>query len=312
MKKIIVPLIICVAIFGSMLSCRKNDNPKLGPITSVPLLNFIDTANDRLIPDTGAFTRTFTVDLYYKSDVKPKSIDIVIVKNGAKTNYNDSSIKILQAGVTTFPSAITFTNISIVNLFGSIALGDIYEFGANITLQNGTVIPGFIVGDSNLKGGSDYGSDIAQLPGENYIVTYKSPCAYNQSILTGTYKIIRDDWQDYVNLPQPVPPVTPGPAANQITLMVYPGAAAGTNAKPMIVTIDTLNAGGGNATVANQIIGDYPGAGATNATAQTNVADANNSFVDFCTGEIHLELDFTLPNGPNAGTYPGNVMDITH
>ena len=311
MKKIIVPLIICLVVFGSIVSCRKNNNPKLGPITSVPLMNLIDTANDALIPDTGAFTRTFVVDLYYKDDV-PKSIDIVVAKNGAKTNYNDSSIKIFQAGITTFPSTITVTNTSIVNLFGPIALGDIYEFGVNITLQNGTVIPGFIVGDSDLKGGPDYGSDITKLPGENYEVVYKSPCAYSQSLLTGTYKIIEDDWQDYVNLPQPVPPVTAGPAANQITLMVYPGAGAGTNAQPMIVTIDTLNPGAGNASVANQIIGDYPADGATNATAQTDVADASNSYVDFCTGEIHLDLDFTLPNGPYAGTYSGNVMDITH
>jgi len=304
MKKIIVPLIICLAVFGSMISCRKNNNPKLGPITSVPLMNLIDTANDALIPDTGAFTRTFTVDLYYKDDV-PKSIDVVVVKNGAKTNYSDSSIKILQAGVTTFPTNITFTNTSIVNLFGPIALGDIYEFGVNITLQNGTVIPGFIVGDSNLKGGNAYGSDIGKLPGETPVIAYKSPCAYNQSILIGTYKIVQDDWQDYVGLPKPVPPVTAGPAANQITLMVYPGAGAGTNAQPMIVTIDTLNAGVGNASVATQIIGDYPGA--PNSTAQTD-ANSSQSYVDFCSGEIHLDLDFTL-----AGTtYSGFVMDITH
>ncbi|HTB52989.1 MAG TPA: hypothetical protein VK718_09475 [Ferruginibacter sp.] len=307
MKKLIVTVITFIAVFALVSSCRKNDNPNLGPLTRVPLPLLTDSASDEIIPSTGSFTRSFTVDLYFKSDVQPKSIDIVVVKDGVKTNYSDTSMKILQAGITTFPTIVTFADTTLVRLFGPLGLGDIYEFGANITLQNGEEVPAFITGTSTIKGGSAYGPDIAKLPGANVELTYKTPCQFDATIFSGSYTFVEDDWADFAP-GDAVPSVTAGPAANQITIVAYPNPAYGTNRQPMIVTIDTLNPGAGNASVANQVIGDYGGAPPNNTVQTDGGAAAGNSFVDFCTGEVHLSLDFNLGS---AGDYPGNIMDIT-
>ncbi len=320
MKKLIVSIISCLVVVGMISSCRKVDNPKLPSISRVPLPLLTDSLypGDQLLPAAAAFTRTVTVDVYFKEDVPPKSMDLVIVKNGSATNYSASSIKVLHAGITTFPATVTFTDADIQSLFGTpVALGDIYEVGANVTAKDGTVYPAYTAGTYkpgtdtvNLPGGSAYGADIASLAGSNVSLTYKAPCKFDASVFVGDYQIVEDDWADYSNLPKPAPPVVLGPASNQLTLNVYPGVGAGTNRKPMIVTIDTTNAGGGNAVVPLQTIGDY-GADA-NAGARTN-ANATKSYVDFCTGEIHLYLDFVFPApDPDAGTYAGFTLDMTH
>jgi hypothetical protein len=313
MKKLIVPIISCLMVFGMMSSCRKVDNPKLPSISRVPLPLLTDTLypGDQLIPaGSGTFTRSVIVDVYFKEDVKPKSMDLVIVKNGAKTNYSAASIKTLKAGITTFPTTVTFTQADIQNLFGNVALGDIFEIGASVTAQDGTVYPAFTVGTFipgtdtvNLAGGSPYGADIASLAGSSVELTYKSPCAFDASAFSGGYVVVKDGWNDYA-VGAAIPSVVPGPAANQFTLTVYPATGVGINRKPMIMTIDTLNAGAGNASIPPTNIGDYP-PGDPNMMTHTTGGD---SFVDFCTGEITLDLDF----GDANGDYGNYTLIISH
>jgi len=101
--------------------------------------------------------------------------------------------------------------------------------------------------------------------------------------MTGTYEVIRDDWQDW--LPGDLVQVTDGPGANQINLnQVYPNG--GTVINPLIVNIDPAT---GTAKIPATIYGKY-GSG-TEYTAQGVGADDVAGYVFSCTGYITLNIN---------------------
>ena len=118
-------------------------------------------------------------------------------------------------------------------------------------------------------------------------------CAFDPAPFTGNFAVNVDEWQDFAV--GDVVTSQAGPGANQITLTVYPSPAFGTNRQPFIVDVDPAT---GAATVASQVIGDYPGFD-TNLKVET-VGTAN--FVFGCTGHIQLTLNFT-GDGGDYGDY---------
>src|SRR6185503_9651786 len=76
----------------------------------------------------------FSFDSYFTSDIKPKQMDMVAIKNG-----NKASVKTVAGGFTTFPATADVTGAQLVTLFGAIVLGDNFTFGLDITTQDGRV-----------------------------------------------------------------------------------------------------------------------------------------------------------------------------
>lgn len=116
-------------------------------------------------------------------------------------------------------------------------------------------------------------------------------CTFDQSVFTGSFLVVRDDWADF-NVGDPIA-VTPGPSATQISITAYPSPAYGTNRKPIILDVDPeTNA----VTVAEQIYGDYP--------PVTNVTARGSGSVNSCSGTITLNLTHKY----GGSDYEGNVL----
>jgi hypothetical protein len=189
MKSIIFSLLLSTLFIAG---CRKSDNPKIPDLARVPLpLLTLEEGSASKIPggDPASFTGSFIVDVYFKHGDQPKAFDIVVVKNGVKSNA-----KVIQANVTTFPTTITVTGQQLIDLFGEpIALGDGFEFGADVITQDGTKYPAFP------EGGAPYAPGIGNQPGSNTIIKFAAPCLFVVDEYVGDYSVTRDDWQDYTD-----------------------------------------------------------------------------------------------------------------
>jgi len=109
-------------------------------------------------------------------------------------------------------------------------------------------------------------------------------CPFTGS-MAGTYKVIRDDWQDWV--PDDLVQVTDGPGANQINLsQVWPNVAYGTVVNPLIVDIDPAS---GTATVPEVVFGHYSADYTAVGAGDGGVA----GYVFSCTGYITLNINIS-------------------
>jgi hypothetical protein len=179
------------AIFFLLLfavGCRKSDNAKLPALERAPVpLITIDESMDALIQDPAAFKGKYVVDLYFKDDIKPKKMDIVVARN---EDY--SNVKLVHADVSTFPTSFEITGPQLAALFGipvtDIKPGDIFEVGANITLQNGRVLPMFS------PEGIGYGTGITNLPGSSVMASFRAVCPLNLNAFLGPATIKDPDF----------------------------------------------------------------------------------------------------------------------
>jgi hypothetical protein len=173
-------------VFGLLMlvaGCRKSDNPKLPNLERVPVPKYtVDETMDVLIQEPDKFRGKFTVDLYFKDDVKPKSMDIVVARN---EDYGN--VKVFKSNVTTFPVTYEVTGQELATLFGipltDIKPGDIFEFGSNMTLQSGKVVPMFS------PVGIGYGTGITNLPDASVLATYRAVCPLDINNFVGSATI---------------------------------------------------------------------------------------------------------------------------
>ncbi|MEP7141243.1 MAG: hypothetical protein ABI707_00170 [Ferruginibacter sp.] len=297
MKKFIISIITIVLTASIIFSCRKSDNPKLPALTRVPipLITPDPTANTVIkATDVSGFNGKFSVDLYFKNDIIPKQLDIVVAKNH---NYTDGAVKPFKAAIASFPTDVTVTGTQIAMLFpGPIVVGDVFEFGANIILQDGTMFPAF---DSVGAAYGQTGGNVDGYPNASLVAAYAVVCPFDRSIFSGGYKIIIDSWQDFD--PGDAVTVTPGPGPSQVSLTVYPSPAFGINRKPFIIDIDPAT---GKVSIASQIIGDYP---PSDNNVKISATPGVNSFVDFCSGKIHLGFDLT---DAHSGILVTGILEI--
>jgi len=187
MKKYIINCFLLATVF--IVGCKKEDAryPFTVALSRVPYANvIIDPASSTAIDLTNlaTFAGKFSITLLYPTDAPPSKVDVVIIKNGV-----NSSVKILQAGVTTFPSTtITVTAAQIAALFGTpIVLGDSYVIGVDIYAQDGTKYEAFPnAGGTNLLAYSGTGQ--ANQPGFIPKITFGAICKYDPNIYQGNFK----------------------------------------------------------------------------------------------------------------------------
>ncbi len=117
-------------------------------------------------------------------------------------------------------------------------------------------------------------------------------CPYDQNFFNGNFAIVSDEWNDYS--PGDLIPVTPGPAANQITMKLYPSLAeGGTNRKTFVANVDPAT---DSLSIPLQPIGDYPG--------DPNFTIQGVGVLSVCSGSISLTVSFASPaDGQIPGTY---------
>jgi hypothetical protein len=150
-----------------------------------------------------SFSQAFSFAPYFTSDIPPKQMDLVAIKNGVK-----ASVKTLQAGFTTFPATANVTGTQLVTLFGAIVLGDNFTFGLDITTQDGKVFqafPALGVGyGSGVLGeyaGSTNTTPIAAGGGVVYELNFGAICKYDATLFgalgsTSDFQVLTDEWGD--------------------------------------------------------------------------------------------------------------------
>ncbi len=315
MKNSILYSIVCLLVFG-FGSCRKQDNPNLpAGLARVPqIITTIDASASQAIDllNLNSFSGKFTVDMY-NNDVPPAKVDIVVIKNGDKTN-----IKTFKAGVTTLPATFSVTNSDLVSLFGTAPLlADSYTFGADITTKDGAFWQAFP------PGGNAYGAFLNSFPsktpgtlnpttgvitggnsGISTTATFAAICAFNASDYAGNFKITSDPWADYTASGLTIIPVT---VVNSTTLSII----SPLNGLPILITVNT---GNNTVSVAKQAYGDYKtttNLALKDPTFTYGLVSVNssgtNNFVSPCAKSINLGLSYTVSVG-GFGTFNLNLV----
>ena len=284
----------CLALIVLLsVSCRKTDNPRIPTLARVPVPYIkADATKSQSISvlNPAAFTQTFTFTPYFTSDVPPKQMDLVVIKNGV-----NSSVKTIQAGLTTFPASVDVTGTQLVTLFGTIKLGDTYTFGLDITAQDGTVFHafpqlgvGYGSGVLNEYNGATNVTPLAAGGGVVYQIAFGALCAYDPAIYQGNFVVVKDDWQD--TKPGDIIVFTPIDATH--FSFIYPTAV---NPKPIIVTVNPAN---NTPSIALQTIGSAwtydatppPPTAKTTASAKNNLAPCDKT----------ISLNMTWTEGPGS------------
>lgn len=190
-KNILFYFLLASIVF---VGCKKDDGfvPKAVALERVPAPLIVkDPTGSASIDLTNlaGFNAKIKVSLYFPNDIPPSKFDIVIRKNN-----NNGNVKILQAGITSFPAIISVTAAQIATLFGApIALGDNYDIGADVYSQSGKKYEAFPV--IGLGYAAAFQPDH---PGFSPSVRYSAVCAYNAALFpTGNYIVLQDDWADY-------------------------------------------------------------------------------------------------------------------
>jgi hypothetical protein len=283
-KNIIFSLLVAATFF---VGCTKDDGllPKEVSVDEVPQPNLVINGGSAAIDLTNlaSFQGKFDVKLLYPSGIQPAKLDVVIRKNSVNTN-----IKLVQAGISTYPTSLTITAAQIVSLFGTaIVLGDNYDIGVDIYTTSGNKYEAFPVT------GVAYGSTgVANQPGFSPTVRYSAICAYNPDIYQGNFVVVFDDFQDFS--PGEIVPITK--ISNTSFSFIDPYA---TSPLPIIVTVNPLN---NTLTIAKQKIGNafVWNLGYTNPNV---AASGAGNFVSPCAQTIDLNIAYTVDQG-SFGSYP--------
>lgn len=298
MKKYIIHSLLAIFVLFAA-SCRKTDNPRIPTLQRVPLplVTFDPTGSQSFSTVTpaasAAFSQKITVDVFWKTDIPPKNMDLVVRKN-------NSIVKTYQAGITTYPTVVSITGTQIISLFGNVTPGDIYDFGVNITTQDGTLYEAFpslgvgygsgvlgeYAGDPTLNGGK----------GAQVQVQFVALCAYDPAIYQGNFLVVKDGWAD--TNPGDIIVLTPIDATH-FSFNYNPTNHAGTlvNSKPIIVTVDPVT---NTPSIALQTVGTaWTYDAALPAPTVKTTPGANNSIFP-CAKTISFNMTWTEGTGSFA------------
>jgi hypothetical protein len=278
MKKFIIVSFLASLLF---FACRKSDNPKLPELTRVPTPNLsLDPSSNKFIPPgaPASFKAKINIDLKFKDDVPPKKMDAVIIKNG-----NKAAFKVLKADITTFPSSVDITGQQLIDLFGPIADGDLFQVGVDITTQGGQVFQAFPLG------GVGYGTGVAnEAGGVTTSIQFIKPCTFVASAYAGNFEVVSDEWADY-KAGAVIPVKLVSPTQISFEYAVDPGTA-----KPIILTINPAD---NSISVAKQVYGSYGG----DVFSAESVPGASSA-VNPCDLSLSVKLLHTGPGVNNSYT----------
>ena len=86
------------------------------------------------INNLSGFSGKVLLGLYFKDQAGPQKIDLIVRKNLA----GGTAVKVVQAGITSFPTTVTVTAAQIQSLFGAdLKVGDNYDFAADVYTSEG-------------------------------------------------------------------------------------------------------------------------------------------------------------------------------
>jgi len=291
MKKTIIYSFVAIAL---ITSCRKSDIPNMPAVVQVPMPTItLATGNSTTIPltNTDAYTVTVTLDNYFKTGTPPLKFDLVVEKNGDPTQ-----VKVIQAGVTTFPTTIPVTGLLLRTLYGvAIAGGDTFTIGADVYTQDGTKYPAFLP-----AGAVTYSPTDSKIPGSSTSVKLSAPAkfvvsAYGAFGAATPYIVKRDDWADYT-----VGQVIPVTVVDATHISFF--YATDVNPKPIVITVDPNS----NITsVPLQNFGGYSSLPSYGTWTAVSISDPVNDVVTPTSVTISVNLDLA---STTKGDFGSNII----
>jgi len=291
MKKLIIIVVISLAFFG-MTSCKKTGG-EINPLSSVTNNGIgsylvLDSDVNLNLNSTAIANSTVSIEVHYYPTGEP--VDHIILYATPGASFDTTQWHLVKTVAYTSPkTTLSVSGTELGSALGvdptTFAPGSTYNIYTRIVTKSGKTYDVTNTGDnsgSGLISGTAYNSA--------FFFTAFVVCPF-VAPMAGDYNITTDAWEDYVPLPQLIPgAVTDGPGANQLSLHVYPGPAAGIQTGPMIVDVDPTN---GNATIEKSTIGTYGG-------SVTTVTGSGHVFS--CTGTISLSVDFVI-GGSDQGAF---------
>jgi len=277
MKNLIILSFLFALFFAS---CRKEDNPKLPDLVRVPVPALTKDAaapETIIVSDLDNFVGKVNVDVFYRSDILPKKMDLVIIKNDDKSN-----VKVLKADITSFPTIVSFTGAELTSLFGSVETCDFFELGVNITTQDSRVYEAFP------SAGVPYNPGIASIPDIKTTLIYNTKVEYDPAIYQGNFVPVSDEFGDF--LPSDIILLT----KIDDTHFSFKSPQV-SNALPIIAAVDpeTLTV-----SITQQKIGDFflwdPIY--TNPTVGTIAGNVANKVIP-CSKTVSIALDYNVDQG---------------
>lgn len=253
------------------IGCRKDDNPKIPDLVRVPTpLIKKDASADAVISAEKPleFTGKFVVDMYFKNDIPPQKMDVVIRKNG-------TAVKVFKEGITTFPTTIEVTGTDLQTLFGAVpVLGDKFEIGVDITTRDGFKAEAFPAV------GNPYGSNVGIQPGGSISTNYSVVCPFDINDFVGD-AVIEDP--GFWEATYPVKVTLEGTDTYKISGWIE---------DPNYFIRVKVNAAALTATIATQVYTQsYPGLPYTNWTTE------GDGVIDACKKELVMTLDNYVDQG---------------
>ena len=186
-------------------------------------------------------------------------------------------------------TTITTTNAEIADALdltpGDLPPGNVFHLYNEAVLADGRTFSSYNTSDVDLENQAPF--NVA------FHFTATVVCPYDPATVAGTYKVVRDDWQDWTagDLVQ----VTAGAGANQVDIsQVWPNPAFAAVVTPLTITVEPAS---GTANIpANVTFGNY---GAY--TAITSIG--NTGFVFSCTGQITIRVHILAPPFGDQGFF---------
>jgi hypothetical protein len=285
MKKLIKIFLVLAVIFSSINSCKKGDIPGDHNTLVLGAYLTLDAQGNGNLDYKNIDTSSVSITVgSVGSEVQ--SVNIYVVKG---QNLDPSTWKLVKnVPFVSKGTVLTVTGAEIAQALG------IHADSINTDLS---LYPEAVTKDGRKFSIANTPTTYESFPAYNMafiwpVTLINYVCPYDQSFFNGNFAVVTDGWNDYQ--PGDLIPVTPGPAANQITLKLYPSynpPANGSNRKTIVANVDPLT---DSLTVPLQVFGDYPG--------DPNFACQGVGVLSACSGIISLTLVFS---SPADGIIPG-------
>lgn len=271
MQKIILSLTIVAGILLTAVSCKKGDVVSDFSANGTGTYLNLVKANNTIIDYSQR--NTSEVSITVKEYGNPVDKIILYTTKGGVSLDRTKWKKIKEVPYT----GETTLTVKATEIAAALGISvDALETGATYSLYNQCVTK-----DGEIHDAANTNSAYQGLSAYNMALTWQAVvvCPFTGG-MTGTYRVIQDDWADWSA--GDVVQVTDGPGANQINLKdVWPNPIYGTVVTPLVVNIAPTT---GAATIpANVVFGNY-------GSYTANTLAGSSGYVFSCTGQILLTI----------------------
>ena len=280
MKKLLIIVIAVCAVIAGLNSCKKTGG-NINPLTDVKNLavgSYL-VIDSTINPNLNVTSSTSTVGVIVHQYPLGEVVDHIVLYATLGTSTDTTQWKAVKTVPYTASSKVPLsaTTAELATAFGvpasSFTPGSIFTFFPRAVTKSGKT---YDINNAGDNGGGGLITGPAYKSAFSFTVYVVCPFTGG---MTGSYKVIRDDWQDWV--PGNTVQVTDGPGANQINLsQVWPNVAYGNVINPLLVNVDPAT---GAVSIPKVDFGAYP----TTASVYSGTG-----YVFSCTGFITLSTDF--------------------